>query len=445
MTVVSGNIVTQPVSMADVKSVLSQSTNDLETLCKANTINMWAARKAIYNTKVGVLSADDWKGRTITGYKTGGGLKKRAYIWDDYITSMDSATGNPTSQVWDYDKPVHDGSCKFRLHDFNGYYHNVGRAFTINTLFGNISNILIPSSDGGTGRTIAFSFSFTNPMPDGGILASELFGDCWAYYPCVILTYGSGSFQYAKTADNVIAAYANTAMNINIDTADFASAIASDWRASHSGNPYANAPLTTDSKWTACLVLLSQALTSGVHKIPSSATIVRLEYASSVDRKTLPIKQTKYMNIEWMKLKITITRVSVSGSTKVYRISYIGVTAKMLSTSSISFNIGVQLSTPQGNVNVQNVASGQSVTIDGPSTYYSNVTFSGETGEIIKSLSYNETQYTNTASSAGNELCNGTFYFHNSLGDFQGTFSFNLKEDPSNPYAYSYTKEINLL
>ena len=432
MTVVSGNILTSPVSMADAKSVLSQSTNDLETLCKASTINMWSARKPIYNTKVGVLSADDWKGRTITGYKTGGGLKKRAYVWADYITSMDSSTGNPTSQVWDYDKPVHDGSCKFRLHDFNGYYHNVGRAFTINTLFGNVSNILIPSSDGETGRNIAFSFSFTNPTPDGGIAASELFGDCASYYPCIILTYGSGSYQYAKTAPYAVASYASGSVTININTADFASAIAAEYRSSHSGDPYANAPLTTGSKWTACFVLLSQALTSGVYKIPSSATIVRLEYASGVDRKTLPIKQSKWMNIDWMKCTIKIKKIA--GYQRMYQVDSVVVTSNVLSTTSMTFSVEGKFDVHTGTCYCSGI-SGNPLTISN----WSSMTLSGTTGEVSKTLTFGETKMNCEDTSVSYQYVNVTLKFTYGGNSYQKLFNFMVNDQQP-----EYTKTDNL-
>ncbi len=142
------------------------------------------------------------------------------------------------------------------------------------------------------------------------------------------------------------------------------------------------------------------------------------------------------MTIEWMKMKVTITRVSVSGNTSVYTISYISVTAKMLSTASISFQVGARLSTPQGTVNVQGVSSGQTVNVDN----YTNVNFSGTEGEVTKQLSINQTTYTNTASTVGNKLCNGTLTFKNTIGNFSGGFSFDVSGG-----AYSYTKEINLL
>lgn len=432
-------IITQPVSIYDVQRCFGLSSPDLATLILNANINIWSAIKPIYSTKIEQLtSADRANPRTLTGFKTGAGIKKWASVWADYVNGKDTSTGSVVSQIWELDRPVLDGHCAFRLTDFAGYYHFVGRMFNIYTLFGNINNILIPSSDAGDGTNIAFSFGFTNPIADGSISASQLFGDCWNYYPAVILTNGStgsNTYQYAKIADNPISAYGNSQVTIVIDTAEFARAIASDFRNLHSGDPYQSYPLRTGDKWTACVVLVSQQPIQDVHKIGSGATIVRLEYESGVDRKTLPIKQSKYNNIEWMKMSITI--VKVSGYTRRYKINSITVTAKMLTTDSVAFTINAALSTPQGTVNVVNVASGQSINVNG----YSNVTFSGTIGEVTKSLSFSETTYDVEATTVGNQLVNGTLTFHNTKGDFSGGFSIDVS---GQEYSYS-VNDINLL
>ena len=434
----SNGIITAPVSIYDVQRCFGLSSPDLATLILNANINMWAAVKPICSMKVTPLTdADRANPRTLTGFKTGAGIKKWASVWADYINGKDTTTGSVVSQIWSFDRPA-VGESAFRLSDFAGYYHFVGRMFNIYTLFGNINNILIPSADGGDGTNIAFSFGFTSPVADGSIVASQLFGDCWDYYPAVILTNGStgsNTYQYAKIADNPISAYGNSQVTIVIDTAEFASAIASDFRALHSGDPYQNYPLRTGDQWTACIVLVSQQPVSTVHKISSSATIVRLEYASGVDRRTLPIKQSKYNNIEWMKMTITI--VKVSGYTRRYKIQSIAVTAKMLTTTAVAFTVNAALSTPQGTVNVVNVTSGQSITVNN----YSNTTFSGTVGEVTNNLSFNETTYDVSATTVGNQLVNGTLTFHNTKGDFSGTFSIDVSGG-----AGSYTTDdINLL
>lgn len=438
MTVVSGNIITAPVSVANVNQVLGTSHTDLASLCMDSHINMWAARKPIYNTKIGILETSDWNGngRTLTGYKTGGGIKKWANLYDQYIDGINTSTGKVASQIWAYDKPVVDGSCAFRLADFNGYYHTVGRAFSIGTLFGNVNNILIPSADGETGRTVAFTMSFLSATPDGGIPAAQLFGDCWGYYPAVILnngSSGSNSYNYAVTAPNPISAYAGSSVTISFNTADFAAAIATDYRTLHSGDPYANYPLRTGDNWTACLVLLSVSMSSSIHKVPSGATIVRLEYASDVDRRTLPIKQTKWMNIDWMKYTIKITKVS--GYQRMYKIDSVQVESNVLSTSSMSFSVEGVFSTPSGTCYC-GTTTGNPITISN----WSGMTLSGSTGVVVKSLTFAETKINNTATTAGNYLINGTLKFTYGGYTYQGGFSF----DVTNQWP-EYTLEVNVL
>ena len=428
-------IISAPVSFADVNSVLGTSHTSLALLCTDNNINMWAARKPIYNTKVGILTNDDWKGngRTLSGYKTGGGIKKWANVYAQYKDSMNTS-GSPASQIWEHDKPA-SGSA-YRLHDFNGYYHNVGRAFSINTLFGNVNNILIPSADGETGRTIAFSFSFASTTPDGGIPAAQLFGDCWAYYPAVILACSKSSdFNYIAVAPNPISSYAASSVTINISTADFATAIAADYRTKYGSGtkPYDNYPLRTGDNWTACMVLLSTTLPSGSHTVPTGATIVRLEYASGVDRKTLPIKQTKWMNIEWMKYTIKITKVS--GYQRMYKIESVTVTSNVLSTSSMTFSVKGVFSTPSGTCYCGST-TGNPITINN----WSSMTLSGSTGQVSKSLSFSETKENNTASTSGNYLINGTLTFTYGGYSYSGGFSF----DVTNQWP-EYTLEVNVL
>ena len=440
----SGGHITAPVSFFDVNTVLGASYTDLFMMCTSNNINMWSAYKPIYSNKKEVLTDADYSGgaHTKSGYKTGGGILKITKTGSTYKSDI-GTDGNVSNAVWSWDKPVNDGVCFVRLTDFNNYYHGASAIFRITRIFGNVSYLMLPSSDSETGTNVSFAMSFVN----GQMTPSKLFGDCWDFYPSVIISSGgSDKLNYVKSAPSHISAYTGSSgVTINVSTRIFMDKMKSAWSSLHSGDAYQNFPFRTGDKWTATMVLINKYFDGGENdgffSLSGSENIVRLEYESpsastNVDRKTLPVKQSKYTNIEWMKMNITITRVSVSGDTSVYNLSSLTVTAKMLSTDSFSFQIGAQLSTPQGTVNVQGVASGQSVDIEN----YSNVTFSGTVGEVTKTISINQTTYTNTASTIGNKLCNGTLIFKNTKGNFSGTFSFDISGG-----AYSYTKEINLL
>ena len=435
----SNGIISAPVSINDVQCVLVTTENDLGQLCMHKNVNIWSARKPIYHTKVTQLTTEDWQGmsRTLQGYKTGGGIKKRAYTWSEYKSGMNN--GSPASQVWEHDKPVADGQCAFRLTDFEGYYQRVDRTFKIYQLFGNISSIPMPSTDTtGSGPVIEFTFGFTTPTPDGGIMPLYLFGDCADYYPAVILTCaltGSRDYQYVKAAEHTLSYYyptsnTSTIISVRIDTYEFARFIRS-----HYDVPYNSAPLSDGSMWTGTVVLLKYPPTLNV--VPTSSEtdiIVRLEYATGVDRKTLPVKQNKHNNIEWMKMTVIIKKVV--GYQRKYKLDSISVTAKMLTTASVTFYVSGSFSTPQGTV-VCNTTSGQSISVDN----FSIVNFSGTVGEVTKNLTFAETTWDVTATTAGNQLVNGNLAFSNSNGVFQEGFSF----DVSNQYPEYAKADIKLL
>lgn len=423
-------IIYAPVGFHDVQQALGITNEHLKELCTDSHINMWSPRKPIYSTKVIPLDNDDWKNpRTLTGYKTGAGIKKYCCSGTDYLAEV-TTNGYVNSHVWEYDKPVLDGLCAFRDSDFSGYWHTATRKFAITMIYGNIENIRIPSSDSGTGSNIGFSMYFQKET--GQIIPEDLFGDCWDnFYPGVILTSGYGDsnkFHYVKTTSNPVSSYLNNTATISIPTADFATQIAKDWLARYSsGDPYSSAPLRTGDYWTGCLVLLSRAFGGGDgndHKLISSDTVIRLEYSQGVDRKTLPIKQSKWDNIDWMKMSVTLS--SVAGYTKRFKIQSITVTAKLLASTTVSFpTIKAELSVVQGTVNVQGVTSGQNIEV----ANYSSVSFTGNAGdEVTMTLGISETTYDITATGTGNMLCNGALYFMNSEGTFRGGWSIDTDQ-----------------
>ena len=57
----SNGIISAPVSIRDLQVFFGNSSTDLATLCMDNNINMWASKKPIFNTKVTVLTDEDWK------------------------------------------------------------------------------------------------------------------------------------------------------------------------------------------------------------------------------------------------------------------------------------------------------------------------------------------------------------------------------------------------
>lgn len=112
----SNGVISAPVSIDDVRSVLGQSSYDLGTLCKASTINGWSKKKPV---KFNAMNHDNpnW-------YKAQDGFCGFTVGWststDSSLTNLINAYRNGT---WIYNKPTGGSSQPFRLLDFNGYNH----------------------------------------------------------------------------------------------------------------------------------------------------------------------------------------------------------------------------------------------------------------------------------------------------------------------------------
>lgn len=109
-------IISAPVSIDDVKSILGESSNDLATLCKSASINMWAKYKPVDSNNVFLDIKNGWKGKqndcNISYPKT----SNLSSVKDFY--SQDN-NGYSYRQV----------SAPYRLGDFLGYNHNAKSEF----------------------------------------------------------------------------------------------------------------------------------------------------------------------------------------------------------------------------------------------------------------------------------------------------------------------------
>ena len=429
-------ILSQPVGIGDIQQCLSSNSSDVATLCMSPNVNMWSGIKPVYNTKIEPLTDNDRAvARVINGFKTGGGIKKWAGTYSDYVEDMD-LKGNPTSQKWTHDKPLLDGSCCLRKSDFKGYHHFAKNVLVIYDFLKNLDGFPIPSTDVQASEGKIIDFKLFTRIEDGCVQPKVMFGDITGYYPCILMTYGSsGSFHYAVTTDNPISSYwdspnedANLDATIHLNTAKFASAIASDYRASYSGNPYDNAPLETGSNWTICMVLLSKRLTGesgdANHHI-NNGTIVRLEYDYNVDRWTVPIKQDKFNIITNLYMNVTITRQADQNGHMVYKLTEIAFHVKKnASDSDIQFTVTADLVCYQGSVTVSgmgsspynfgNLSSAIPAAAQTDFTTYARLPDSRPTYEI-------------TGTTAGNKQVTGRITLSNSnIGTFVGSFDFDI-------------------
>ena len=428
---------TTAVGIGDIQQCLGCGSGDIGTLSMRPNINMWSNIKPVYNSKVGELSdTDRATARVITGFKTGGGIKKWEGTYAQYKADMDSQ-GNPGSQLWEYDKPLNDGVCAFRISDFKGYYHFVQNVLTIYDYLDNLDGIPIPSTDVQASQGKIIDFKLYTRIVDGCIRPKVMFGDVANYYPCIVMTYGSsGSFHYAKTTDARISdlwdstdADGNLDATIHINTAEFASAIASDYRSAYPSvsDPYAVAPLKTGSYWTICMVLSSRKLTgasgASYHNFASGDKIVRLEYSANIDRWTEQLKQSKFTVISSMSMNIRFARESTKKNGHwVYRIAFVDVTAQKTTSESITFQLGGMFQCQIGNVSIPN--GGEEYDGHPLEVNLGSVTFTGS-GAKTQTI-YPNVYYEVTSETAGNQLLNGSLtFYHATIGTFKGGWSVN--------------------
>lgn len=152
----NGGIITAPVRLiADVKTVLGETSNDLSALCKSSKINMWAKYKPIRYNSTSALTESQ---RAYRGY----GVNATRYDVDSSSVRntmlSDSASGNTG---WTYDKP-RGGNEPYRLGDFLGYNHNSICPFFL--------------EDASTTGTLKVSVGQVGSLPTGNMLVTDITG-----------------------------------------------------------------------------------------------------------------------------------------------------------------------------------------------------------------------------------------------------------------------------
>lgn len=112
----SNGTISSPLSIADVKAVLGETSNDLGTLCKSTKINKWARWKP-------VICSSLFSSKDGAGDDGNYGLSVKSVNGDANILS-----GLYTNQSANYSytgKPLGSKSIPYRLADFDKYNHNV--------------------------------------------------------------------------------------------------------------------------------------------------------------------------------------------------------------------------------------------------------------------------------------------------------------------------------
>lgn len=125
MSIVNG-IITAPVTLEDVKSVLNEDSNDIATLCKSNNINMWSKYKPVKLSKKFVTDTLNSDGKSWNapsgrlGWWLGNNNVNDAALVIPLVTSKSDFDDNKAK--WTYNKPYGSDNSPYRLSDFAGYY-----------------------------------------------------------------------------------------------------------------------------------------------------------------------------------------------------------------------------------------------------------------------------------------------------------------------------------
>lgn len=345
----ANNIISRPVSIADVQQATGQSNTDLGRLINTSYVNRWAKYKPVVNTKITPLTAADraqiyYIGTSPVKY----GIRIPAS--SNYNDIVENATSNPgyfLSRPWTYECPQGSAAQPFRLSDFETYYSRAVCPVYIALPAGN--NISIPNSGDGS----KMRFSLLIDQAAGALWQAaycmsfnDLLGDFTGYYLTVqmLCTVGSGSsashYRYAKSGPTVSSIINNHYIGqVEIDSSVLKSVF--------SGYPCLNA----GAVWKCCLLLTSNSYagTASNHEI-NSGTCMRLEYTDFADRKSYTVIVTEW----WQPINsITVNVTAKKYTTNKY---YIDSIAIVYSTSSNITGIALQFiyGCPNGSISSTN-------------------------------------------------------------------------------------------
>lgn len=345
----ANNIISRPVSIADVQQATGQTNTDLGRLINQSYVNRWAKYKPVVNTKISPLTAAD---RAQIYYIGSNPVKYGIMIpaSANYNDIIENATSNPgyfLSRPWRYEYPQGSAAQPFRLSDFETYYSRAVCPVYIALPTG--SNISIPNSGDGS----KMRFSLLIDQAAGALWQAaycmsfnDLLGDFTGYYLTVqmLCTVGSGSsasyYRYAKSGPTVSSIISNHYIGqVEIDSSVLKSVF--------SGSPCLNA----GAVWRCCLLLTSNSYagTASNHEI-NSGTCMRLEYTDFADRKSYTVVIT-----EWWQ-PINSIRVDVTANKYANNRYYISNITVVYNTSATITAIAVKFiyGCPSGSISSTN-------------------------------------------------------------------------------------------
>lgn len=181
---VSNGKITAPVSIDDVKSVLSYGSNDLASLCTYEGINMWAKYKPVDSDNAFLDINTGWKGKR---NDCNINYPKATSIYDikGYYSQADNGFTHRTA------------SAPYRLGDFRGYNHNARSEYL------GISTTS-PSEEDAVSISAAY---ILQSVDSDWISMKDLLNDGSITYHFGVLLYNNNGnkLQYVRTSDtNVV-------------------------------------------------------------------------------------------------------------------------------------------------------------------------------------------------------------------------------------------------
>ena len=196
MSIING-IIQAPVSIADVKTVLGETSNDLAMLCKSDKINMWAKFKPVELNKPFTSDEFDFENRK---WRDNATWFKGADFEGVGICGIEVTHGGSLDSIIDlYDKEQSNWSrvkvgstfaCPYRLSDFIGYKHAATAPF---------KRPFVTSKTSENGSV--FATMMIKSLGTENELTLQEFGKLSEAYFGLALKNAAGQIAYFKTSD----------------------------------------------------------------------------------------------------------------------------------------------------------------------------------------------------------------------------------------------------
>ena len=199
MSIVNG-IIQAPVSIADVKTMLGETSNDLATLCRSDKINMWAKYKPVELNKTFTSDEFDYENRkwrdNATWYRgadfEGVGICGIKIAHSSTLQSLTDLYDKGQSN-WSRVKVGSTFACPYRLSDFIGYKHAATAPF---------KRPFVASKTNENGSV--FATMMIKSLGTENELTLQEFGKLSEAYLGLALKNAAGQIVYFKTSDKAL-------------------------------------------------------------------------------------------------------------------------------------------------------------------------------------------------------------------------------------------------